>query len=375
MTPPTQPSPPRARGALAKKLATLAASLALSILILEAYARLTWHGQWFVPRSAAGVPGIFSVRLKPGLEIDLTTADDLRYHVSTNARGFRGPLVSSIADRPLRVVSVGDSFMFSWGLPLEDHAMARFVDAYAAAHPDRGIGHAFVATPGWDPKDYYFAYMTEVLPTQADVVVLGFFPGNDILPPTTPRVLDPEKAPWHETLAPLPPEPRFRFVPWMSTLLSSSLLVTRLGVRFGYKPPTFARFDRDAAAEQKAWEATFFYLGGLADAVQKNGGRLVILSFPSSVQVNAGRAIDAAGMDHAMPERIVAGFCKQRGIDLILMLPSLEAQNQHADLFFPKDRHLSRRGQEVVAEVLGRELGPIVDQVWAEKQRRAHGSE
>jgi hypothetical protein len=359
----------RPRGAWWKRLASLAVSLAVCLLILEVYARLTFQGQWPMPRSAVRAPGIFSAMMQPNIEVDLTLADGVGYHVSTNARGFRGPLVSSIADRPLRVVSVGDSLTFAWGLPLEEHAMARFTASYGKAHPERGLAHAFVATPGWDPKDYYFAYLTEVLPTRPEVIVLGFFAGNDILPSSTPELLDPKDAPVITALPEAAPRPWLRFPAWAQTQLSSSLLVAKVGVRFGVKPATFVRFEKDLAAQEKLWEPTFFYLEALASAVKKNGGRLVILSYPSSLQVNAGRTLDAAGMDHTMPDRVLEAFCAKKGIDVITLLGPFEGNNQNLDLFFPKDRHITARGQEVIAKVLDDKLGPIVDRAWEDAQR------
>jgi hypothetical protein len=358
-----EPAPP-----LWKKLLALAVSLAVCALALEIYVRATWQGQWLIPRSFFAAPGVFSARLKPNAELDVEVVDGFSYHVSTNARGFRGPLVSSLADEPLRVVSVGDSLTFGWGMALEDHAMARFTRAYAAAHPERGAAHAFIAAPAWDPKDYYFAFLTEVRPTPVDLVVLGFFPGNDILPENTPRILDPKDAPSRTELAQLAEQPAVRFPNWVRTQLSTNLLVAKLGLRAGVKPPSFVRFDKDLAAQQQAWEATFFYLGALADAVQRSGAHFVILSYPSSLQVNAGQTLDAAGLDHTMPDRVLDAWCKKRGVDCIFLLEPLQAKKR-LDFYWRKDRHMTVAGQEATAEILQQKLTPIVDRVWEEKQR------
>lgn len=104
---------------LTKKLAALGISLLLSFLLLEAYVRLTYTAQWNIPRSAVREPGIFSARMRPDHDADITLLDGATFHVRTNARGFRGPLVSSIANKPLRVISLGDSFTFGWGIPLD----------------------------------------------------------------------------------------------------------------------------------------------------------------------------------------------------------------------------------------------------------------
>ena len=49
------------------------------------------------------------------------------------------------------------------------------------------------------------------------------------------------------------------------------------------------------------------------------------------------------------------------------ILDALEANNQKRDLFFPEDRHLTAKGNEVAAGVLASTLGPVVDRLWEER--------
>jgi hypothetical protein len=369
------------RGEWRKNLALVVTSVAFAVLILELFVRLTYRAQWYIPVSAIQPSGIFSYRMKDNASLTVRVLDGASAETTMNARGFRGPLVSDIAGKPLRVISIGDSFTFAWGLDLSDHCVSRFVADYARLHPDRDIGHAFAASPGWEPKDYYFAYMTEVRPflaqspgaevkpPPATVVVLGFFAGNDILSPETPRILDPKDAPAQTTLpAPLP-QPWLRFPDWMRTRVSGSLLATRIGIAAGYKLPAFARFDKDLAAQRPAWETTFFYVKALADAVKRDGGRFVILSYPSVVQVNAHRSLDETGYDHTAPDRMLEAFCKENGLDLITLLEPLKEKNEKHDLYWPMDRHMTARGHEIAAGVVEKHLAPIVDQVWDERAR------
>ena len=354
---------------LGPKLLLLVASFAFSFLVLEIYVRLTWDSQWHIPKEAVRSPGIFNARMKPDFEVDIPVMDGGTFHVKTNARGFRGPLVSTLEGKPLKVLSLGDSFMFAWGLALEDHCMTRFVGAYRAAHPDRDLGHAYVACGSWDPKDYYFAYLTEASAAQPDLVVLGVYTGNDVIPNDQPRFLDPATAPFVEKL-PEPPRPWLRSVDWLSVQLSSNLLAAQVGFRAKHKSTAFGLFEDDMDAQNKLWDTSFFYIKALHAAVKKDGGRLALLLFPSLLQVNTRAELDRAGYDHGMPERVVGAFCKENGIDFLPILdPLIEADKKDGkhDLFFPKDRHLTARGNEVAAAALADELGPIVDQMWAAK--------
>jgi GDSL-like Lipase/Acylhydrolase family len=351
---------------LGKKLLVLGASLAFSFLVLEIYVRATWQSQWHIPREAVRAPGIFSARMKPDVEVDIPLMDGGTFHVKTNARGFRGPLVSAMAGEPLKVLSLGDSYTFGWGLALEDHCMTRFMRGYRAAHPDRDVGHAYVACGSWDPKDYYLAYLTEASAAKPDLVVLGVFTGNDVMPADAPRFLDPAQALDVETI-PDPPRPLFRSVEWLGVMLSSNLFAVQVGFRARRKASAFALFENDMAQQKKLWDTSFFYIEALDQAVRRDGGRLAVLLYPSLLQVNTRDQLERAGYDHGMPERVMGAFCAERGIAFIPILDALEAANQKRDLFYPKDRHLTARGNEVAAAVLAERLGPIVDRMWEAK--------
>ncbi len=367
-------APVTARGRdLGKKLLLLFCSLAFSLLVLEIYVRATWQSHWHIPRAAVRTPGIFNARMKPDNEVDIPIMDGGTFHVVTNARGFRGPLVSTLADHALKVLSVGDSYTFGWGIALEQHAMTRFTAAYRAAHPDRDVGHAYVACGSWDPRDYYYAYLTEAAGARPNLVVLGVFTGNDVLPASTPRILDPALVPSVETL-PEEPRPWLRSIDWLGVQLSSNLFVAQVGYRAKHHSAAFGLFEKDMEAQKKTWDTSFFYIKALHEAVRRGGGRLVILLYPSILQVNTASQLEAAGYDHAMPERVLGEFCRDEHIDLVTILDALEANNQRRDLFFPKDRHLTARGNEVAAGVLADKLSPIVDATWEANRRGApHG--
>ncbi len=356
---------------LGKKLLLLGASLAFCFLALEIYVRATWESQWHIPKEAVRTPGIFSARMRPDIEVDIPLMDGGAFHVKTNARGFRGPLVSEMTDKPLKILSLGDSYMFGWGLALEDHCMTRFMGAYREAHPDRDVGHAYVASPSWDPRDYYYAYLTEAAAAHPDLVVLGIFTGNDVMPNDAPRILDPAQAVDVQKI-PDPPRPLFRSIDWLGVQISSNLFAAQVGFRAKRKASAFALFENDMERQRALWDTSFFYIRALHEAVRKNGGRLAILLYPSLLQVNTKAQLERAGYDHTMPERVMEAFCKENGIDFLPILDALEANDQKHDLFFPKDRHLTAHGNEVAARALAERLTPIVDRLWEEKAAAGH---
>jgi hypothetical protein len=360
-------APPSTLRDLARKLAALAVSLLFCFLVLEGYVRLTYKSQWHIPKAAVREPGIFNARMKPSNEVDIELLDGGTFHVKTNERGFRGPLVSTIAGKPLKILSLGDSFTFGWGLPVEDHCMWKLMDGYQKAHPDRDVGHAYVACGSWDPKDYYFGYLTEAAAVKPDLVVLGVFTGNDIMPNDEPRILDPSKAPYADKL-PNPPRPWILSLDWIRAQLSGSLVVASFRAKHS-KPVAYAPFEKDLARQRQLWDTSFFYLRALNDSIRKDGGRLAIVLYPSMLQVNTAVALDNAGYDHTAPERVLGAFCQENGIELVTLLEALQANNQKQDLYFPKDRHLTVRGNVIAEQVLEQKLRPVIDRLWEEKAR------
>jgi hypothetical protein len=350
-----------------KKIIALGISLLFSFLVLEGYVRLTYKAQWHIPKSAVREPGIYSARMKPNHESDIEILDGVKFHVKTNERGFRGPLVTTMANKPLRVLSLGDSFTFGWGIAIEDHAMWKFMEGYRKEHADHDVGHAYVACGSWSPRDYYYAYLEDGRQAKADLVVLGVFTGNDILPPDEPRILDPGKVPY-VTKLPEPPRPWIRSFDWVRAQLSGSLVVASFRAKHS-KPAAFAPFEKDMDRQKTLWDTTFFYLKALNDEVRKDGARMALVLYPSMLQVSTARALENAGYDSAEPEKVLAEFCKDNGIELITLLDALRANNQQNDMYYAKDRHLTTHGHAIAAGVLKEKLAPLIDKMWDEKTR------
>jgi hypothetical protein len=363
------PATPKRLRRLGKKLALLAASVLVALVVLEIFVRLTWTDARWVTDDARVAPGVFSARMKANTAFDFPFSDGGSYHVETNARGFPGPTVDSIASKPLKLVSIGDSFTFGWGLSLEQLCTSKFVTRYRASHPDRDLGHAIVATPGWGPRDYLFAFETEVAASKPDVVLLGFFADNDVMSPTFARYAHASDAPSSSTVTPAPSRPLWRTLDWARVQFGGSLTAAKWKLWLGVHSETYAIFEKDEARQRGAWATTLYYLAALDAAVRANGARLVILSYPSMLQVDATEVLDEGGFDSAMPDRMLASFCKEHAIEFIPLLDRLKAADGDRDLYFRKDRHIAAKGHEVVAQVLAERLAPILDWAWAERSK------
>ncbi len=360
---------PRRRASWKAKLLLVLFTLAICGVVLEIGVRLLWSGQWTMPRESMRDASVFRYQFKPNLDTRIPIADLGTFSVKTNTRGFRGSTVAEIADKDLRVVSIGDSFAFGWGIEAEAHGVTRTINDFAKAHPDRSVGLANIAMGGWGPDDYLYAYTTEVQPHKVDVVIIGVFPGNDILPADYPRVTSVQP---HQPLS-----GPSGFVQWIKpksidflrTQISGNMLFSRLAIRMGRVPESFRRFNPDMDAQQRDWATSMFYLDELINRAQADGVQVVLMCYSSSIVVSSATTIDGVGLDHTTPERVLGGYSEKRGVPFIRMTAELTAANAGNDLFFPLDRHLTAKGHEVVKQVLDRDLVPVLKRVLDKKSK------
>jgi hypothetical protein len=120
--------------------------------------------------------------LWPGMDVVFDTGTGLRSTVRTNTEGFRSP------DRPLekgsrlRVIGIGDSLMFGWGVE-------QGADYIAVLEPRLNDGSAEAkwetlntAVPGYNAAMEVETLKAKVLKYAPDLVVYGFCPNDASLP-------------------------------------------------------------------------------------------------------------------------------------------------------------------------------------------------
>lgn len=113
--------------------------------------------------------------LVPGLDVTFLGAPLL-----TNATGFRGPAVPVARPRPaVRIVGLGDSVMFGWGVREEDTYLARLAERLRAAHPEVAWDVVNTAVPGYNTVMEIATLEAKGLRFDPDLVVLNFV-GNDL---------------------------------------------------------------------------------------------------------------------------------------------------------------------------------------------------
>jgi hypothetical protein len=133
----------------------------------------------------------------------------------------------------------------------------------------------------------------------------------------------------------------------------------------------------DAGALAGQWQPTLEDLEATRTHVAHHGGRLLITLYPSVLQVDPGlRAavldrlrgrrrhadLGTATIDPALPNRIVADYCRGHGLSCFDLTPAFlrASQQSPAPLYKRGDLHWTVRGNRVAAEAQAAHLAPMV---------------
>jgi len=311
-----------------------------------------------------------------------------------NSNGFLTPEVSyNKSQDEFRIVLLGDSFAVGV-VPYELHFI-RLLEKYLNDNEMLNhiknfqvvnLGLACVGT-GMELE----LLRLEGVKYQPDLVILGFFIGNDFIDPIyTSKLFDKKK----ERLEDL------RIISLIKNLyiIKTSLpnygsqkikpshdklygFYTGEGLQ-GYNPfkPTFELEDY---LEIEAGRLGVYQQGSSAyenlaqikreiismeRLVEENNGEFLVLIIPDELQVNPSllkqtleyRGISKEEVDLGLPGRVLKDFFAENNIDYVDLLSYFETNNQSRVLYQPNDSHFNSTGNKEVAEILYSHIAPQV---------------
>lgn len=337
-------------------------------------------------------------RYRPGL--DKPMPGERPVHVRTNSRGYRDREYDWASSQPFRILGLGDSFTFGYGVAEDETYLARI----EAALRDRGIEvvNAGVAGMGTENEERLLAVDGPGL--HPDLVLVGFFAGNDLsdvltgfrrlrlehgFPVAPPgfverwyrplrpgRILDQPLARSDESLGlPIPFKDFLRFHSHAYRFLGAQIDQVRRARRgeagarqvwestpldqhaFCLKsyPPEF----------EEAWARTQDLFGKMKAWCDAHDARLAIVVIPAQAQVDPQawaetrerHGLRDEDFDLEKPQRLMAGFGSAAEIPVIDLLPALRrARDDGERLYSRPDIHWTARGHAVAAEEILRRL-------------------
>jgi hypothetical protein len=374
---------------LGRPVALAAAAVVVALLACELGARLflpppRYHDAPVELDSELGFRGV------PDFRQQLTDVDG-PYEVALNHQGLRGrelPAAGSQAvPGALRVLFVGDSFLVGQAVREEQLAPSR-VEASLRARDRDALAYNLSAID-WGTAQELLALRRYGPALAPDVVVLFVYPANDLInnsrglaERTTVSAGD-RIRPYLEVEG---GELRVRYLrPGWAWLRRHSRLFATLERRVLAASATPVREDYAERLQQRrapredfeifrshaepgdpwreAWQQSFELLRAFRRECDALGARLLVVVVPNVHQVvrNAkGIRLDAlsrgvrgigldAILDWNLPERELARFLAQEGIETRLLLGPLREAAAEGAVVYTRDEHLSSRGHEIAA--------------------------
>lgn len=342
------------------KLCLLAGSLAFALLVAELALRFVF------PQAATG----FSARLfttgekgltflKPGAAGTHLTRE-FEVSIRANGRGYRDREWSESDGRDgFRVLFLGDSFVFGWGVERDQSFVSLLQRDTDWAIHNAGI-------PGDGFPQYQTRAELHVPELRPDVVVLCVYV-NDFTQLLHPTPTEGKTAGKEEPLL-------FRLKKAVA-----SMHVYRLAYRFGRQNALLSRlvggayhdqltrdifreefrlYDKEAGLLDDLWPKAREHLARIRTVCDRSGARLIMLGLPPSYLVDGSRrerllaltGIGGETLDFQAVTRRLRDFCREANVAFVDPADALAAAIAKGKrIYFPIDMHVNAAGHELLA--------------------------
>ena len=296
------------------------------------------------------------------------SATEFSIPIRINSLGYRGGEFDPCKREQFRILVVGDSFTFGHGCTAEETYASVLERVLAGERRGREVEVINAGYAACNYPDTYYLYLKKIgLELEPDLVIVGFFMGNDVdrqgKSPHKWVDVDPEGLPLRIAGTSAHVEDgywvanrragRYRFPVVRDSHLAQAVLsaVSRVRRREAGRVTIYNELMyRENYLERT--EAAVDVVQGLFSAmktsVEERGGRLAVVMIPAYEQVCSELVFGDSGVDSGLdllkPQREFARFFGEQGIDYVDLLPAL--------------RELApRRGSTTLAISTGRFVG------------------
>ena len=335
-------------------------------MTLLRYARLLAQGSVILVITLLLTEGAFRIfhQIRPSFIFSSGSYQQFRpppfskdYGFRLNSLGFKD-LEPDPSHTGPRVVALGDSF--AYGVVPYDSNYLTLLDELLDTEKE-SVEVVNMGIPRLDVKDYQQLLVDEALALEPDLVVIGFFAGNDfhIRPRNEARhrwlVAD-----FFRYLFVILPKQRVGFHPTdyhdnQPTFLEEVFLELRAGAAQQFLP--------SSRMMERNLPAIVSIFGEMQAAAQRQGCRFLVTLLPDELQVDRDlqeRIAAKIGFEGHIPwERPnteLAQALEDAGIPVLDLLPAFVAAGRHERLYKPRDTHWNRAGNRLAAETIARHL-------------------
>jgi len=351
---------------LAARLLLLGISAALGLLIAEVAVRLVRPQAVMTVSRGLYVPDPpRRYRLQPGFRGRVGNRVEFDTPVRINREGLRGPEIGPKTPGTLRILALGDSFVFGVGAREGETLPARLQETLRARGRRAEVLNA--GAPGFGVPDEAAWFLKWGKPLDPDLVLVAVFIGNDLqdaIPGPKPMAVDGALV--------MPGEKAGGLSRWLYyhsqlfVLLKNSSLGGSLRRLLGRPEPLetrqqreeFALYDKGDLPEpiRRGAAETDRAVAELAAGAGKT--RVVAVLIPSLIQVDPRRwqanlrrfGLDPVRYDPERPNRLFQETFARHGIPAIDLTPPFAAAMARGEkIYYALDQHLTPAGYSLAA--------------------------
>ncbi len=302
-------------------------------------------------------------------------------HIQTTDLGLRSDtILKEKKSTSLRILVLGDSFSFGWGVPFEQSYPERLKEYLARQYPDRIIEILNASIPAAGPDYYYLFLKKEGLAFTPDIILVGFNMFNDITYNMSYSVwdtVDEQGLPLSASSSldmvndgrilpkTFPISLRTPFLNHshlfvkLATMLSKGISTTTLSPSWYicyYKPGCH---DLDTSIEKT--KKLFSSIQALGNTI---GASTIVAMIPEEIQIQSGLEKKYAvpvlllPSDMQRPITYWNSFFNSAGIDHIDLTKSLQSESERT--YFEKEIHWNAMGHEIAATTIASEISRII---------------
>ncbi len=366
-------------GILLGVLGQLLMGLLAFLLLLEPAIRIIRPQSLIMKGKESFFPGDPDLQfvIKPNGKTSLARKD-FTIEVQTNSLGFRDPERGPKGDA-IRILALGDSFTFGWGVQHEQTFAAQMerLESEAARTGERSpIEVINAGVPGYNLYQYLISLEKKGWKVDPDIVLVGVFVQNDFSENLDfDRWLAEKKARGgvkerDEGLVPWLQAHSQAYV-WLRVKYKSSYRMQRTWFRLTrpftkadehYKYSNLLVFRKPVPPDMEAqWRMSEQLLRRIRDEVRGRGKELLVVLIPSELQAVQAQweeevrheKMSEATFDLEAANRRAAAICRSEEISVLDLLPPFRAATDAGKvLYLASDHHWNADGHQLAAKTI-----------------------
>lgn len=278
--------------------------------------------------------------------------DEFRQPLRVNKHGMRGRVFSDKSDNKYRILILGDSYAFGFGVTENETFASILEECSPASHGKTEVING--AVPGYGTIDELNFLKTHGKDINPDLVILQFLPVNDFMENRSPAVkwaeinqgmLTMKEGSYEEdtTTAFMS-----RTLGWLKQNLHSAKFVSErmgyLAMKFGLMKNMSAFWGEDFSREDEM--ITGKAIAEIAEYSKSIGADFLLL-----YTVGQGHVL-AETQDELTSERFITQFARNNNIRLINTLREMRKSGDKNNYYYPVDGHWTAAGHRAVAEFI-----------------------